>query len=76
MLKSLNVKIVENRTTTASTGFSNGSVTFQKRAVGPAPSDSAASYSSLGIETRPARMVIAKNGSPRHTLTATTAAIA
>ena len=76
MLKSLKVKIVEKSTTIASTGLSSGSVTCQKRDMGPAPSASAASYSSLGMDTRPARMVMAKNGSPRQTLTATTADIA
>ena len=43
MLKSDRVKIVENRITTASTGISNGRVMYQKRAMGPAPSDCAAS---------------------------------
>ena len=43
MLKSLNVKIVENSTTMASTGLSMGSVTYQKRDPGPAPSACAAS---------------------------------
>ena len=76
MLKSLKVKIVEKRTTTASTGLSSGSVMYQKRVTGPAPSASAASYSSRGIDTSPARIVMAKNGSPRHTLTTTTAVIA
>jgi len=73
MLKSLKVKIVEKRTTTASTGLSNGSVMYQKaRHRSPRPSASAASYSSRGIDTSPARIVMAKNGSPRHTLTTTT----
>ena len=76
MLKSLNVKIVEKSTTIASTGFSSGSVTSQKRATGPAPSASAASYSSRGMETSPARIVMAKKGRPRQTLTTTTAVIA
>ena len=43
MLKSLKVKMVENSTTMASTGLSIGRVTYQKRAIGPAPSVSAAS---------------------------------
>ena len=43
MLKSANVKIVENRMTTASTGLSSGSVTYQKRRHDVAPSTSAAS---------------------------------
>ena len=55
MLKSLNVKIVEKSTTMASTGLSSGSVTCQNRESGPAPSASAASYSSLGMSCRPAR---------------------
>ena len=43
MLKSLNVKMVEKSTTTASTGLSIGSVMCQKRAFAPAPSAWAAS---------------------------------
>ena len=43
MLKSLNVKIVEKSSTTASTGFRSGSVTCQKRSKEEAPSTSAAS---------------------------------
>jgi len=57
-------------------GLSIGSVMYQKRAPGPAPSASAASYSSRGMDTSPARMVMAKKGSPRQTLTTTTAVIA
>ena len=76
MLKSLKVKMVEKSTTTASTGLSSGSVMCQKRALAPAPSASAASYSSFGMATRPARMVMAKNGRPRQMLTVMTAAMA
>ena len=43
MLNSLKVKMVEKSTTMASTPLSSGSVTYQKRAIGPAPSASAAS---------------------------------
>ncbi len=43
MLKSANVKIVENRITTASTGLRSGTVTRQNRPHAPAPSTSAAS---------------------------------
>ena len=43
MLKSANVKIVENRITTASTGFKSGSVTLRNRPHELAPSTSAAS---------------------------------
>ena len=76
MLKSASVKIAENRITTASTGLTRGTVTCQKRPTGPAPSDSAASYSSFGMATRPASSVIAKNGKPRHVLTRITVNIA
>src|SRR5438128_11562279 len=76
MLKSASVKIVENRITTASTGCRSGTVTYQKRPTGPAPSDSAASYSSRGIATRPASIVLAKNGRPRHVFTSITANMA
>src|SRR2546422_3459379 len=52
ILKSLKVKIVENRMTTARTGLRSGNVTCQNRPHGPAPSTSAASWNSRGIETR------------------------
>ena len=51
-------------------------MTCQKRPTGPAPSDSAASYSSRGMATRPARRVMAKNGRPRQVFTRTTVNIA
>jgi hypothetical protein len=76
MLKSPKVKMVEKRITTASTGLMRGSVTCQKRPHEPAPSTSAASRNSRGTAIRPASTVIAKNGSPRQTLTMMTAAIA
>src|SRR6266852_8100048 len=76
MLKSLNVKMVEKRITMASTGLSRGSVTYQNRATRPAPSACAASYSSFGIETSPARMVMTKKGRPRQIFTTITAVMA
>src|SRR2546428_13447437 len=72
MLKSASVKIAEKRITTASTGVRSGTVTYQKRPTGPAPSDSAASYNSRGIAPRPARSAIAKNGRPRLAVTRST----
>ena len=76
MLKSPNVKMVEKRMTTASTGLISGRVTCQKRPHEPAPSTSAASWYSRGTAIRPASTMMAKNGSPRQTLTTMTAAIA
>src|SRR6266852_3110299 len=76
MLKSLNVKMVEKRITMASTGLSRGSVTYQNRATRPAPSACAASYSSFGIETSPARRVMTKKVRPRQIFTTITAVMA
>ena len=51
------------------TGSSRGQVTCQKRCQGRAPSMAAASCSSGLIVCRPASRLMAKNGTPRQTLT-------
>src|SRR5579884_1052689 len=53
--KSLLVITSEKRSTVARTGRSSGSVIAQKRPIAPTPSTVAASYSSCGTVTRPAR---------------------
>src|SRR5512134_3923592 len=68
-MKSENVWITENTTTTSVTGRSSGQVTCQKRCHALAPSSAAASCRSGLIVCRPASSVIAKNGVPRQVLT-------
>ena len=61
--------MIENSTTTIVTGRSSGQVMCQKRCHGRAPSIAAASLSSGLMVCRPARRLMAKNGTPRQTLT-------
>src|SRR2546422_3399578 len=61
--------MIENVVTMKITGMSRGSVTYRNRAHVPAPSIVALSISSSGIVCSPARIVMPKNGSPRHVLT-------
>src|SRR5436309_12687370 len=61
--------MIENVVTMKITGMRSGSVTYRNRAHVPAPSIVALSISSSGIVCSPARIVMPKNGSPRHVLT-------
>ena len=65
-----------NRAATATTGRVRGMVTSSMRRQKPAPSTRAASSMSLGMATRPARMMTADSGTSRHTWTAITDAMA
>src|SRR5438105_7564634 len=62
--------MTEKTTTTIVTGLRSGHVTYQKRRQPLAPSSDAASWRSGLIVCSPASSVIAKNGMPRHVLTA------
>ncbi|MNP69562.1 hypothetical protein D3C76_1656760 [compost metagenome] len=63
-MKTLKSQMVDRIVTTAKTGRRMGAVMAQNRRQGVAPSIIAASCSSLGIVSRPARTVIATNGKP------------
>lgn len=68
----LKVQMVESRTTVVETGRSPGSVTWRKRCQAVAPSISAASYCSEGIDCSPPSRATIMNGTPSQTLTAIT----
>ena len=74
--KSPSVPIVEIRATTPTTGTISGNVMLQNVRHGVAPSTRAASSNSSGTACIAARKLIPKNGTPRHTLTMMSDAIA
>ncbi len=70
----LNVQITPSSTTVEETVRSPGRVTWRNRCQAVAPSISAASYSSAGIDWRPPSSEIIMNGTPTQVLTRTAAA--
>lgn len=68
----LNVQMVDSRITVVETGRSPGRVMWRNRCQAVAPSISAASYCSLGMDCRPPSRATIMNGTPSHTLTAMT----
>ena len=66
---SVKVKTTPKRTATVRIGSIIGRVTWNALASGPAPSMSAASWTSGGMEVSPARRITVENGSIRQTWT-------
>src|ERR1700730_2873397 len=72
---SVKVKTVPKRIATVRIGSIIGIVIWKALASGPAPSMSAASWTSAGIEVSPARRITVEKGSSRHTCTVMMATI-
>ena len=64
---SVKVKTTPKSTATVRMGSIIGNVTWKALASGPAPSMSAASWTSVGIDVSPASRMTVENGSIRHT---------